>query len=64
MVEYYGGGDGHLKRNDEHEFSEDSDRESEYGLADNPASGNTMTGCERQGRELLVPVLKVGSLIA
>ena len=64
VVEYYGGGDGHLKRNDEHEFSEDSDRENEYRLADTPASGNAVTGCERQGRELLVPVLKVGSLIA
>jgi len=64
VVEYYGVGDGHLERNDEHEFSEDSDRENEYGLADNPASGNAVTGCERQGPGLLAPILKVGSLIA
>ena len=55
---------GRLERNEEHGFSEDSDYESEDELQDGQVTGNTGANHgENQGRRLL-PVLKVGSLVA
>ena len=52
---------GRLEKNEEHEFSEDSDCESENELEDCPGTGNAGAGYEEQK---LLPVLKVGSFAA
>jgi hypothetical protein len=60
VLECREGTDGHLERNEE--YPEDSDCESECEGDVDPVSGDADVGCER-GRELL-PILKIGSLIA
>jgi len=60
VLEYCEGADGRLERKEE--YPEDSDCESECERDGAPISGDADVGCER-GQELL-PVLKIGSLIA
>ena len=60
VLEYCEGADGRLERKEEH--PEDSDCESECEGDGAPISGDADVDCER-GQELL-PVLKIGSLIA
>jgi len=60
VLEYCEGADGRLEKKEE--YPEDSDCESECEGDGDPVSGGADAGCER-GKELL-PVLKIGSLIA
>jgi len=63
VVECYKGDGGHLGESEEYEFPEDSDCESECDLSSNPVSGNAGAGCEK-GEQMLLPVLKIGSLVS
>ena len=60
VLEYCEGADGRLEKKEE--YPEDSDCESECEGDGDPVSGDVDVDCER-GQELL-PVLKIGSLIA
>lgn len=64
MVECLKSDDGRLEENEEHEFSEDSDCESEGELTDSSAPGNMRVDYEQKRGKKLLPVLKIGSLIA
>ena len=55
---------GRLAKNEVHEFSEDSDCESENELKDCPVTGNTGDAGASGGEQKLLPVLKVGSSAA
>lgn len=64
MVECFRGDDGHLEKGEEHGFSEGSDYESECEQASSLGSENAEASYgKREGQELL-PVLKIGSVIA
>ena len=56
--------DGHLEKSEEYEFTEDSDYEGEYEQAGNPGSGDAEASCEEKQEQELLPVLKIGSLVA
>ena len=62
MLECREGVNGHLEKNEEYEFSEDSDYESEREGDDGPVSGGAEVDY-KQGQKPL-PVLRIGSLIA
>ena len=64
MVECLKSDDGRLEENEEHEFSEDSDCKSEGELIDSSAPGNMRVDYEKKRGKKLLPVLKIGSLIA
>jgi len=56
---------GHLEKNEEHEFPEDSDCETESELVDSSVAGSTVNvGCEQGRGQKLLPVLMIGSLAA
>lgn len=64
MIECLNTRTGRLERNEEHEFSEDSDYESETELQDASVTGNTEADHGENRGQKLLPVLKVGSLAA
>ena len=55
---------GHLEKNEDHEFPEDSDCETESELADSSVAGSVKVGFEQKWGQKLLPVLKIGSLVA
>jgi len=64
VIECLKSGGGHLEKNEEHEFPEDSDCETESDLAGSSVAGNVNAGFEQKWEQKLLPVLKIGSLVA
>ena len=64
MVECLNTRGGRLEKNEEHEFSEDSDYESENELKDGSVTGEAGADHGENWGQKPLPVLKVGSLAA
>ena len=64
MLERHLGHDGHLDRNDDDEYVEDSDYENKPDSTGHSASQDIEVDSERRRGQKLLPVLSVGSRVA
>jgi hypothetical protein len=64
VIECLKSSSGRLEKTEEYEFPEDSDCETESEPPSGSVVGNVKVDCEQKWGRKLLPVLKIGSLVA